>query len=593
MTGRPEAGPPRPAGPVALVPPAEFGDELVPEVTEGAELGVAEQAALLTALQRVQAEELDPVGCRRALVESAVEALDADLGWLSLVDDDDQGFTVVHSVGMDTGLIDVTKQSVSGLGAEAARRRATLIVNEFRRSTRTPPAARRQLLDAGVRSLICAPLVAGELIGLLCVARRGPHRFAHRDSVLIGTLAAQGAMTIYNGRIFGEVRHRTTTLQAALSVGADVHESLLSGEGLAGAARTLAAALCRAVSIHQSVVAEEPGWFTPEGGSLKRAPSDATVRTDLTAAGEVLGTIEVDGDAPLDAVQQRAVEVASTAIVSELLARRRSEEAEWRLHGELLAELVSAPAPLPRALAIRARRSGVDPTVATVLVVVRDSPRNRASSSLLLDARSALRTRLRSGVAVLAFSRGDSVVLALPAEASTRADVEAVVRAVAAGGRVRAGVGRAADHHSALGQADTCLTLATGPTRSEVVDVDDLGLLGALVGPDPRRHVVETVGRALGPVHQADREMRIPLLRTLEAYCAAEGRIEHAARLCTVHESTFRYRLARLTEVLDLGGAPDSLPAMRVVVEAMTVLRAAGHDPFAGRPSGEPPPGPG
>ncbi|GAA1391536.1 hypothetical protein GCM10009613_34220 [Pseudonocardia kongjuensis] len=577
-SGGPVAPGPVAPGPVALVPPARFADEIVPEPAAPSspeldlpELTVAEQTALLTALRRVQAEELDPVGCRRALVESAVEALDADLGWLSLVDPAGRGFTVVHSTGLD-GAIDVGTQSVSGLGAEAARHRATLIVNDFRRSTRTPAAARRQLLDAGVRALICAPLVAGELIGLICIGRRGPRRFAHRDSVLIGTLAAQGAMTIGNGAIFAEVGQQTRSLRAALSVGATVRDVLLAGEGLAGAARALAAALGRSVSIHQSVVAEEPGWSTPEGGPPSQVPV-AALRIDLVAAGEVLGAVEVAGDAALDAVQERAVEVASTAIVSELIARRRTEEAEWRLHGELLAELVSAPAPLPRGLAIRARRRGLDLDGATVVVLARDRPR-RTTSTLLADSRSALRARTPAGAPVLAFSRGRSVVLAV----GERTDVAALVAAVAAGGRVRAGVGRAAGHHTALRQADACLVLAAEPTRPDLVDVRDLGLPGLVVEAGAGPHVVETIRRILGPVHAADRSTRVPLLETLAAYCAAEGRVEVAARLCSVHESTLRYRLDRLAEVIDLDVA--ALPALRAAVETVNVLRAAGQDPF-------------
>jgi GAF domain/PucR C-terminal helix-turn-helix domain/GGDEF-like domain len=573
-------GPTDRAVPVAFVPSLEAADELVAEVAEGSELRVDEQVALLEALRRVQAEELDPVGCRRALVESAVEVLHADLGWLSLVDPDGEGFAVVHTVGVDDR-IDIRRQSLSGFGAQAARRQATLIVNDFERSTRTPHASRAQLIQAGLRSLICTPLIAGELIGLLCIGRRGPERFERRDSVLLGTLAAQGAMTIHNGAMFVEVERQTQRMQAALSINTRVHDSLTAGDGLAGAASVLAAALRRAVSIQQGVVAEEPGWYAPDGHRLTRPDTADHVQADLVAAGEVLGAILVDGGEPLGELHGQTVEVVSTAIVSELLVRRRTEEAEWRLHGELLAELVSAPAPLARPLAIRAGRRGVDLAAPATVMVVARGRRKQGAASLLLEARAALRARLPRGAAVLAFDRGDSVVLALPAQAADGDVVAAVADALAATGRVRAGIGRATNHHDALRQADACLTLAAGPAHPDVVDVEGLGLLRAVLEVGPL-HAAETVRRALGSVHAADQATRIPLLETLEAFCAAEGRVELAARLCHVHESTLRYRLDRLGEIIDLEGGPRRLLELRVAVEALRILCAAGRDPFAG-----------
>src|SRR5581483_9853402 len=299
---------------MADVPPLESADEYITEIPDGLAIGVEEQVAVLHALRRVQGAQLDPDRCQRLLIECAVTALRADLGWLSLATGTGQDFSIVASVGMPEG--HVTQQSLSGIGAQAARRHATLVVNDFERSTRTPEVARKQLLEGGVRSLICTPLVAGELIGLLCVARRSGNGFARRDGVLLGSLAAQGAMTINNGRIVAEIERRATSLQAALSVGARAHDSVLADEGLSGAARVLAGALGRSVSIHQDIVVEEPRWFGPDGRILTRPADHPAVHIDLLAAGETLGSIRVEGPGELDDLQRQAVDVASTAIVS-------------------------------------------------------------------------------------------------------------------------------------------------------------------------------------------------------------------------------------------------------------------------------------
>lgn len=566
------------ADPVPFVPALALADEVVDDIADGAELDADEQLALLAALRRVQAEELDPAACQRVLVETAVEVLHAHVGWLSLVEPGADGFTVVHKVGVGEAL-DLRRQSVSGFGAEAARRQATLIVNDFVRSARTPPTSRALLIAAGLRALMVTPLIAGELIGLLCIGRRSAVRFERRDSAVAGALAAQGAMTVRNGRLFAEVAQRTARLEASVSVGTEVHERLVRGDGLAGAAAALAEALGCPVAIEQDVVAEEPGWWDTDG-RLVAPPGETQTAAELVADGERLGAVLVAHRAALSELQLEAVAVTSTAIVSELLARRRAEEHEWRLHGELLAELVSAPHPLPRPLAIRAVRSGMDLRVPAVVATVAVGTRDRHATPVLQEARAALRRGLPPGAPVLAFERDDSIVLALSGPGGDDGVLTAVLDALVSAGRVRAGVGRSTRFDQALLQADACLVLAADPHRADVVDVAALGLIGAVLEERAGAVAAATVRRELGPVVAAERHVRVPLLTTLEAFCATEGRVEAAARRARVHESTMRYRLARLEEVIDLTGGPPRLIELRTALEALAVLRAVDQSPF-------------
>jgi len=69
---------------------------------------------------------------------------------------------------------------------------------------------------SGVRALLAVPLVReGRIIGGLIVRRREPGRFSSELVDLLGTFAAQSALTIQNARLFRELREKSDQLEIA------------------------------------------------------------------------------------------------------------------------------------------------------------------------------------------------------------------------------------------------------------------------------------------------------------------------------------------------------------------------------------------
>jgi signal transduction histidine kinase/DNA-binding response OmpR family regulator len=72
------------------------------------------------------------------------------------------------------------------------------------------------LYDAGWRSLIAVPMVREDnILGALVVRRRTPGGFSEETCELLQTFASQSAMALINARLFRELEHKSSELEAA------------------------------------------------------------------------------------------------------------------------------------------------------------------------------------------------------------------------------------------------------------------------------------------------------------------------------------------------------------------------------------------
>src|SRR5262249_38328363 len=134
-----------------------------------------------------------------------------------------------------------------------------------------------------------------------------------------------------------------------------------------------------------------------------------------TTGAEALGTLVLrSGHCGTDPdgsdVDQRILERAALVTALLVLFRRSVAEAEGRVRGELLDDLISRWGPDPGALHERARRLGVDLAAPHVLVVARYEGHDRGQRQRAAFW-AASHVALEHG---LATSRGDEVVLLLP-----------------------------------------------------------------------------------------------------------------------------------------------------------------------------------
>src|SRR6201995_4392269 len=111
-------------------------------------------------------------------------------------------------------------------------------------------------------------------------------------------------------------------------------------------------------------------------------------QVDIRAGEERLGTIAVLGDEPINAFHRNALEQGATIMALEMGKERAAWEAEWRLRGELLEEILQQQGNPSEGLQLRAARFGVDLEARWNLAVI--EPAAGTSADLEPIVRTAL-----------------------------------------------------------------------------------------------------------------------------------------------------------------------------------------------------------
>jgi DNA-binding PucR family transcriptional regulator len=292
----------------------------------------------------------------------------------------------------------------------------------------------------------------------------------------------------------------------------------------------------------------------------------------VVAGTEDLGALVLKTDRELVDADQRILERAALVTALLLLFRSASAEAESRVRGELLDDLLAEPVRDPVTLRERARRLGVDLDFPHVLVVVRSAdpvPRNRVLSWAGTYASA------RTG---LAAARDGWVLLLLPGS-DPGAAASAVVRELSrvVGRPVTAGGGGpctsaalvASAYHEAVRCA--CALIALGRV-GEGAGSAELGFVGLLLGSvDSGTDVSRFVDGTIGAVVDYDTRRGTALVATLEAYFGSGGSLARAAERLHVHVNTVTQRLERVGLLL---GADWQQPVRALEIQlALRVYR--------------------
>jgi sugar diacid utilization regulator len=233
-----------------------------------------------------------------------------------------------------------------------------------------------------------------------------------------------------------------------------------------------------------------------------------------------------------------------------LLFKRSVADAEGRVRGDLLDELVAHPVRDADAVRTRARRLGIELESPHVLVAVGDehlsgSLRQRAYSWAMSHA---------AAQAGLATSRDRRLVFLLPGS-----DAGPAARAISRdlgrvlGQPVTAGAAgptrSAAEVAVAYRDADRALAaLAALGRGGEGASTAELGFVGLLLGEG--RDVPGFLAGAIGPVVDYDQRRGTALVQTMEAYFGCGGSLSRAAEILHVHVNTVTQRLDRVGQLL-------------------------------------------
>jgi sugar diacid utilization regulator len=238
-----------------------------------------------------------------------------------------------------------------------------------------------------------------------------------------------------------------------------------------------------------------------------------------------------------------------------LLLRRTVADAEDRLRGDLLADLLAGRGiDRPRARGLGGQELDLE-REAVVLVAATSS--DRAGDRRRVAQAVAAWAGEHDGLGGMHDDRAVAVVAADADPASLGEALGARLAAVDAGpvtvGVAAAGAGAAAVAEAGRRAAGVLRTLLTLGRTGETSDETGLGLARLLLGHNGREELAAFVRTSIGPVLDYDAQRGTDLAGTLEAWFAAGGSPAATARRLHVHANTVTQRLERVDSLLGEG----------------------------------------
>ncbi|MGW1768411.1 helix-turn-helix domain-containing protein [Streptomyces sp. NPDC002073] len=534
----------------------------------------AELTALFdTASDLAGLRDLDAV--LRAIVHRAKLLLGTDVTYLSL-NDEAAGDTYMR---VTDGSVAAAFQQVrlglgEGLGGLVAQTARPYVTGDYQADTRFrhTDAIDGAVAEEGLRAILGVPLrVGARIIGVLYAADRAPRGFTADEVALLSSLADHAAIAIDGARLLEETRAALDELNAAsgtirahseaMSRAERAHDQLtdlvLRRGDVTDVAVALAGLLDGGIVVHDSDGTELAragvGPAAPPATAVAASrASGRAVRAGgswlcaVMAGPEPLGSIALTRRAALGDADRLLFERASVVTALLLVLGRSVAEAEDRIRGELLNDLLSGTAD-PAGLSRRARRLGVNlargHAVFTVSAQGVPGPRLLTAAARIAQARRGLAGLYREEVAFLAPAEEPGPLARALAE-----ELGGLLDAVVTVGSAGPAAGPA-ELPAAYAEARRCLSAlhALGRTGQGAA-LADLGFVGLLIGE--RSDLSAYVRGELGPVLDYDAERGTDLVHTLGTYFAEGSSLTRTKAVLHVHVNTVVQRLERVRSLL-------------------------------------------
>ncbi|MFJ9019746.1 helix-turn-helix domain-containing protein [Streptomyces sp. NPDC102259] len=577
---------------------------------EGRRRREAELSALFeTAHDLAGPRDVDAV--LQAIVQRARSLLGTDIAYLSL-----------HDPARGDTYMRVTEGSVAarfqqlrlgmgeGLGGLVAQTARPYVTDDYFRDHRFRHTT---TIDAGVRdeglvAILGVPLMLGpHVIGVLFAADRRARVFEREQIALLGSFAALAAAAIDTANLLTETRSALAGLERANEIiqdrsavierASDVHDRLaelvLRGGGVHDVAAAVSQVLDGTVEFLESAPAAAVETSRAEGHAVRHQQDWIAA---VAAGGELLGALVLRGHPGLDPVDQRTLERAAMVTSLLLLARRSAAEAEQRVRGELLDDLIEARDRDPRLLRERAARLHADLDATHVVLAARLDAAAPDADAPDADQEAAARRRLWSAASHLAATRhglaaarDGGTVLLLPLQPGDTATELARSTALHLGTAVHEAVtvgasapvrGLAAEPDkvvAAYAEGRRCLDALRLLGRSgDGAAAEDFGFLGLLLAGD--RDVSGFVDRTIGRVAAYDERRGTDLLRTLDAYFTSGMSPARTKDELHVHVNTVAQRLERVGRLLgDDWQSPARALEIQLALRLRRLATAAPH----------------
>jgi len=517
-----------------------------------------------------------------AIVRRARQLLRADMTYLSLNDETEgASYIKVTDGSVSAEFRNLRLPLGAGLLGLVAQTGAPYYTDDYQSDLRFQ---HHEFIDSavdleGIRAILGVPLlVDGRVIGALLATHRKVRPFPPAEVSLLTSFAAHAAIALENARLFEktesalaevdeanrQIRAHSESVETAASAHDRLTDVLLNGGGVQEVATVLAdllggslvvldpdghklAQVGTPLDLSEGSLAAAEDEARRTGHSVKLAGSEGYVAAVL-AGSEHLGTLVLHGMAkPLEPVDRRTVERGALVTALVLLFARSVAEAEERVHGELVSDLITGRDTDASRLRQRARRHRVDldQVRAVVAASVEGLDRHRGIQ---------LTARLAGELNGLGGEQSGRLVLVAPGDPLEvgRQLQEALT---AAGGTATVGVaatGPGADAvSSAFLEASRCLTtLLTLGRAGEVSDVTGLGLAQLVLGQGGPDELDAFIRSLIGPLLDYDARRGTALVETLDAWFASGTKPAEAARILHVHPNTIAQRLERIDKLI-------------------------------------------
>jgi GAF domain-containing protein/sugar diacid utilization regulator len=553
--------------------------------------------------------ELDAV--LDSIVREAHELIGTDFTYLSLLGTNDELMLKASEGTISSTFNQARVPSGTGVGGRVIATGAPAWVSNYLEAGDVPHDRTFDglVIPEGMVALLGVPLLVGEeVIGVLFAADRTERPFEPDEVALFSAFADHAAIALNNARLYDESRAALKQLQSALAMmerASAVHESLtrvvLTGGGADDIARLLVDHLRGAVTIFdRSGAVTARCSLDGQSGHTEQRPSPDAVEqarqsgrwattTDSTGLWHSAAAIQA-GDIPLGAllltrhqepspVDVRTLERAAQIMGLLILKETAVAEAEERVSGELLTELLVSAPPVTPAQRARAHARGIDLTALNVIVVAKSETKTVQEVSRRLYALSPEWKGLGGehlGRAALLATAPDAARLAEAVHSDLRRELGSPVRVVA----------ETVDGHNwgrAFDIAGKCCDLM------RILGVHDQGsttepyaMFALLFDTERATDLHRFLDNALEPLLAHDTRRSTQLVATLSAYFANAGNVTRTAAALHVHLNTLLKRLDRVDSILGKGWrAPDRALPLQVALRLYDIRTRMDHQGIA------------
>lgn len=565
-------------------------------------------------------QTLDAGALVRLVIAETTGAIGVDVCSVYLLDGDGQCLVLSATNGLSqAGVGRVRLRIGEGITGTAAAERAPIVIADVRHEPRfrwLPGVDQARFV-----SMCSVPIISADrLVGVLNVQTDEPHTFGAEEVASIAAIAAQVAGALERSAMQERLEAQVADLRRSEEIHRRFTELALTGGGPTAICQEIARQSGGPVALYDDEgerIAPEgldalPARLGDAGRSAPRA--DGLEVLPVRAGRDVLGWLVVGpAEDVLPTVRRRAHEHGVTVLALELSRERAAAEAERRLRGDLVEELLASrltEADAARLTAGAARLGYRLRRRMWVLVVEPDEASarralaERTSAMRLVRALSAAAEVRHAGAMVV--ERAGGLVVLVPEPASADEAERCALALLASAGDVTGGAtfscgvsgdsGEPVAFYGLVEQAR--LAIRVGRRLQRLGQVHSYRALGAerlLLDVTPPQSLERFVEEWLGPLLRQEAQGRAsaPLVDTIDAMAATGWSPRAAARRLNVHVNTLLYRVQRARNVTgrDLDD-PDVRLALALALRARTLIgeppRAGGDAPAAAAPAVRP-----